>query len=132
MHPTQREKMAIRRNDPESRPAETFYEVDARFDGYAAIKVLPKTGRTHQIRVHLCHVGHPILCDRQYGGHSRITRGEIEGVQADDRVLLDRQALHARRLRLSHLQSGQTIEVVAPLPDDLERVLRALRECRAV
>ena len=132
MHPTQREKMAIRRNDPESKPAETFYEVVERFDGYAAIKVLPKTGRTHQIRVHLCHVGHPILCDRQYGGHSRITRGEISGIKEDVEVLLERQALHARRLRFSHPESGETIEVVAPLPEDMERVLRALRDHRSL
>ncbi len=132
MHPTQREKMAIRRNDPESKAAETFYEVDERFGGYAAIKVLPKTGRTHQIRVHLSHVGHPILCDRQYGGHSQITRGEIRGTGIDDEVLLDRQALHARRLRLRHPESGETIEVVAPLPEDMERVLRALREYRSL
>jgi 23S rRNA pseudouridine1911/1915/1917 synthase len=132
MHPTQREKMAIRRNDPESKPAETFYEVDERFDGYAAIKVLPKTGRTHQIRVHLCHAGHPILCDRQYGGHSRITRGEISGIKDDVEVLLERQALHARRLRFSHPESGETIEVVAPLPEDMERVLRALRDHRSL
>lgn len=132
LHPTQREKMAIRRNDPESKPAETFYEVDERFDGFAAVRVLPKTGRTHQIRVHLCHIGHPILCDRQYGGHSRITRGEITGNLEDAEALLERQALHARRLRFSHPESGEMIEVVAPLPDDMAGVLLELRRHRSV
>lgn len=126
-HPTQREKMAIRRNDPESKHAETFYEVEQRFQGYAAVKVLPKTGRTHQIRVHLCHIGHPILCDRQYGGHSQITRGEITGRHDDDTILLDRQALHARRLRFQHPESGEIMEIIAPLPEDMATVLAELR-----
>lgn len=132
MHPTQREKMAIRRHDPESKAAETFYEVDERFDGYAAVKVLPKTGRTHQIRVHMCHIGHPILCDRQYGGHSQITRGEINGSRDDDEVLLDRQALHARRLKFAHPDSGETMEVIAPLLADMASVLDELRAHRAI
>lgn len=130
MHPTQREKMAIRRHDPESKHAETFYEVDERFDGYGAVKVLPKTGRTHQIRVHMCHIGHPILCDRQYGGHSQITRGEITGQREDKQVLLDRQALHARRLRFAHPESGEDMEIVAPLPGDMCGVLDVLRAHR--
>ncbi len=132
VHPTQRAKMAIRRNDPESKAAETFFEVVERFDGYAAVKALPKTGRTHQIRVHLCHVGHPVLCDRQYGGHSRITRGEINGTAEDDKVLLERQALHARRLKFTHPESGEVMEIVAPLPEEMERVLHALRTHRAI
>jgi 23S rRNA pseudouridine1911/1915/1917 synthase len=132
MHPTQREKMAIRRNDPESKPAETFYEVDERFDGFATLRVLPKTGRTHQIRVHLCHVGHPILCDRQYGGHSRITLGEIDGSKGDSEALLERQALHARRLKFAHPESGESMEIIAPLPGDIAGVLEGLRRHRAV
>ena len=64
VHPYQREKMAIRRDHPTSRPAQTFYEVVERFNGFAAMKILPKTGRTHQIRVHLHHIGYPVLCDR--------------------------------------------------------------------
>ena len=71
VHPQQREKMAIRRDDPASRPAQTFYQVQERFDGFATVQVLPKTGRTHQIRVHLSHIGCPVLCDRQYGGRAR-------------------------------------------------------------
>ncbi len=132
MHPTQREKMAIRRNDPDSKPSETFYEVDERFRGYATLKVRPKTGRTHQIRVHLCHVGHPILCDRQYGGHSQITRAEIEGIDEETEVLLDRQALHARRLKFVHPDTDEVMEVTAPLPRDMASVLGELRRHRVV
>ncbi|MHC4398393.1 MAG: RluA family pseudouridine synthase [Planctomycetota bacterium] len=131
MHPRQREKMAIRRDDSLSRPAQTFYEVLERFDGFAALSVSPRTGRTHQIRVHLSHVGCPVLCDRQYGGRARITRGEIRRDPNDTSVLLDRQALHARRLRFTHPETGKPLEVQAPLPDDMAAVLAELRACRA-
>jgi len=129
-HPHQREKMAIRHGELTSRPAQTFYEVLERFDGFAAVKVLPKTGRTHQIRVHLNHIGCPVLCDRQYGGRSRITRGDICRDPSDTLVLLERQALHARRLRFIHPSSGEPLEVEAPLPADIAAVLAELREHR--
>ncbi len=107
--------------------AQTFYEVIERFDGFAALKVLPKTGRTHQIRLHLSHIGCPVLCDRLYGGRSQITRGELCGGPADTEVLLDRQALHARRLKINSPRTGEPLEFIAPIPADLERVLMALR-----
>jgi 23S rRNA pseudouridine1911/1915/1917 synthase len=124
--------MAIRRDHSTSREAQSFYEVAERFDGYSAIKVLPKTGRTHQIRLHLASIGCPVLCDRLYGGRALITRGEISRDLSDETVLLDRQALHARRLKIRHPISGEPLEFVAPLPADLEAVLAALRQFRAV
>jgi 23S rRNA pseudouridine1911/1915/1917 synthase len=130
-HPRCREKMAIRRDHPESRPSQTFYEVCERFDGFAAVRVLPKTGRTHQIRVHLAHAGTPVLCDRQYGSRGQITRGEIRRDPADVLVLLARQALHARRLRLVHPETGEPLEVEAPLPADIAAVLAELCTHRA-
>src|SRR3972149_3467744 len=129
-HPHQREKMAIRRDDAASRSAQTFYEVLERFDGFAALKLLPKTGRTHQIRVHLGHVGCPVLCDRQYGGRAQIARGEIRRDPSDTSVLLQRQALHARRLKFPHPEPGELLEVEAPLPSDLAAVLEELRTWR--
>ncbi len=129
-HPQQREKMAIRRDESISRPAHTFYEVREQFDGFAAVKVLPKTGRTHQIRVHLAHIGCPVLCDRQYGGRSRITRGEIRRDADDDLVLLKRQALHAIRLTFTHPATGKPLNIEAPLPADMAAVLAELREYR--
>jgi 23S rRNA pseudouridine1911/1915/1917 synthase len=125
-HPRVREMMAVRRDDAEARPAVTFYEVLERFEGFAAVKLLPKTGRTHQIRVHLHHIGCPVLCDKQYGGRSQITRGEIRRTDDAD-VLLERQALHARRLRFTHPTTGQLLEIVAPLPPDIQAVLDELR-----
>lgn len=129
-HPHHREKMAIRRGDSLARPAESLYEVLERFDGFAAIKILPKTGRTHQIRVHLGHIGCPVLCDRQYGGRARITRGEIRRVPEDETILLERQALHARRIRFTHPHTGESIEIEAPLPADILAVLTELRAYR--
>ena len=130
-HPREREKMAIRRDETASRAARTFYEVIERFDGFAALSVSPKTGRTHQIRVHLDHIGCPVLCDRQYGGRARITRGEIRRDPQDTTILLDRQALHARRLGFSHPDPGEPVEVEAPLPDDMAAVLAELRQFRS-
>lgn len=134
IHPTQREKMAIRPGHSTSRDASTFYEVQERFPGFAALKVLPKTGRTHQIRVHLAHVGCPVLCDKLYGGHSQITPAQLhprysprQSAIADAPAILARQALHARRIRLAHPATGEPIEFSAPLPADLLAVLSELR-----
>ncbi len=129
-HPRQREKMAIRRDDPRSRPARSFYEVTERFSGYAAVRIVPETGRTHQIRVHLAHLGCPVLCDAQYGGRPQLTRGEVRGDPNDETVLLARQALHAARLRLNHPKTGQPLELVAPLPADLAGTLAEIRAFR--
>jgi 23S rRNA pseudouridine1911/1915/1917 synthase len=136
MHPHHREKMAIRAGHSTSREATTFYEVVERFDGFAAVRVLPKTGRTHQIRVHLAHAGCPVLCDKLYGGRATITRSELHrrswrsaplGSGAPSDVVLDRQALHAWRIKVSHPATGEPIEFKAPLPEDLTRVLAELR-----
>jgi 23S rRNA pseudouridine1911/1915/1917 synthase len=72
-----------------------------------------------------------VLCDRHYGGHTRITRGQIRRDPADTMVLLDRQALHARRLRFSHPNTGRPLEIQAPLADDMAAVLAELRAYRA-
>jgi 23S rRNA pseudouridine1911/1915/1917 synthase len=139
IHPQQREKMAIRANHSTSRDASTFYEVVERFPGHALVRVLPKTGRTHQIRVHLAHIGCPVLCDKLYGGRSQITRGELlrrvgpasaadaQAHRTDTDILLTRQALHAQRIKLAHPATKEPIEFVAPLPADLQAVIEALR-----
>jgi 23S rRNA pseudouridine1911/1915/1917 synthase len=129
IHPYQREKMAIRANHLSSREAETFYEVVERFRHHALVRVEPKTGRTHQIRVHLSHVGFPVLCDRLYGGRSSITRGELLGTN-DESVVLSRHALHARRLSLNHPITREPLEFIAPLSADLDCLLQVLRETR--
>ncbi len=135
-HPFQRDKMAIRREHPKSRDAETRYEVIERFEGITSVKVEPKTGRTHQIRVHLDHVGASVLCDRLYAGHARITRGELcrrrarklAALPGDDDVILERQALHARRIEFKHPLSGELLQLEAPLAADIQAALDILRQ----
>ncbi|MCA9146343.1 MAG: RluA family pseudouridine synthase [Planctomycetales bacterium] len=129
VHPYHREKMAIRPDHETSRDAKTFYEVLERFRGFALVKVLPKTGRTHQIRVHMAHAGAPVLCDRLYGGRSQITLGEITR-DDEPEVLLTRHALHARRLALTHPITHEPIEFIAPLRSDMENLLATLRRHR--
>lgn len=135
-HPTHREKMAIRTDHPDARPAETFFEVVERFPGFGLVRAHPKTGRTHQIRLHLMHLRCPVLCDKQYGSRSRITVGEVRqitrqkrlgGDMADDALLLARHALHAHRLSFTHPTTGDAMTVEAPLPEDMRLVLDVLR-----
>lgn len=129
-HPYQRDKMAIRENHPTTKPASTFYEVMERIGRFTLVRVRPKTGRTHQIRVHLAHLGCPILCDRLYAGHAVATKSWLQGqgTVAGSPQVLDRQALHARRLTLCHPQSGKSMTFEAPLPDDLERTIQVIRQ----
>ena len=136
-HPYQREKMAIRDRHVTSKPAQTFYEVLERFDRFTLVRVKPETGRTHQIRVHLEHIGCPVLCDRLYGGRSAITEAHLRssaagGVRSDGPVILHRQALHAARLELDHPQSGRRMVFDAPLPEDISTVLERLRMLRGL
>lgn len=140
-HPTHREKKAIRREHASARAAVTAYEVVERFAGYAFLRVRPKTGRTHQIRIHLAHIGCPVLCDRLYGGRARISELELmprDKLGQDIRThpqespaLLERQALHAHRLTITHPTTGERITFEAPLPADMSQTLAALRRWRA-
>jgi 23S rRNA pseudouridine1911/1915/1917 synthase len=132
-HPTNREKMAIRTPEDGGKEAVTFYEVLERFQGFALVRCRPETGRTHQIRVHLTHIGLPVVADKAYSGRSRLTLGDVAGpdIADADRVLIDRQALHAHSLLLNHPLTGQPLHLTAPLPDDMSRTLEALRTYRA-
>src|SRR5262249_1391201 len=134
-HPTNREKMAIRLPEDGGKEAVTFYEVLERFRGYALVRCRPATGRTHQIRVHLAHIGHPILADKAYSGRHPLVLGDPLGAGVPDgaeTVLIERQALHAHSLRLAHPLTGQPLHFSAPLPDDMTRTLEALRRHRPV
>jgi len=134
-HPTCREKMAIRLAVDGGKPAVTFYEVAERFRGFALVRCKPQTGRTHQIRIHLAHIGHPILADKLYSGRDRIVLADLLGQDrrnpaADsqgDLTLIDRQALHAHRLRFEHPLTGRELDLTAPLPADFARILDAMR-----
>lgn len=127
IHPYQREKMAVRRDHSTSRDAVSRYEVVERFGRKAAlVRVAPKTGRTHQIRVHLAAVGVPVLCDALYSGRSTIP-SEFFGGPAGGPPLIERQALHAACLELDHPASGERLTLEAPLPADMQAVVEHLR-----
>lgn len=133
IHPKTREKMIVCGPDEHSRRAVTDWEVLERFRGFTYVRLLPQTGRTHQLRVHLRHLGHPIVADRLYAGHAALTLSEVAGDAtnpAEDVTLIARQALHALRLAFRHPRTEQPLECIAPLPDDMQRTLGALRQFR--
>ena len=110
-HPTDRKRMAVTQKG--SRSAVTHWQVVARYRGYTHVRCRLETGRTHQIRVHMAHIGHPLLGDFVYGAPSP-DKG-LEG-----------QCLHARRLHFIHPTSGESVELEAPLPDYFLSVLSRL------
>ena len=121
-HPVHRTRMAV---TPGGREAITHYRVLQRFAAHSFLALRLETGRTHQIRVHLSHIRHPIFGDATYGGRRILPPGATPEVVA----LLQgfrRQALHASRLTLQHPVSGENLELHAPLPPDFLAVLRAL------
>ena len=144
VNPKRREAMMVCEEGGNARRARTTYEVLERFDGFTSMRLLPKTGRTHQLRVHMRHLGHPIVADRLYGGRAALTRSFLAGEKSERSLrltskdeppdpgdqLVARQALHAYRLAFRHPATGNPVEFVAPLPEDFENTLAALRNAR--
>ncbi len=126
-HPREREKMAVRQDGKES---VTVYRILEIFRGYCLVELSPKTGRTHQIRVHMAWLGHPIVSDTMYGG-KLVYPWQIEDKepQAQD-PLMPRVALHAWKLKIKHPASGEMMEFEAPPPADLELLIDNLRKFR--
>jgi 23S rRNA pseudouridine1911/1915/1917 synthase len=124
--PLHRQKMSVRA--PRGREACTSWRVEERFDGAALLRVRLHTGRTHQIRVHLASIGHPVAGDAVYGGTR--TPPSRRASARDALLSLERPALHAARLRFTHPASGERVAFEAPLPPDLEAVLARLRSAR--
>jgi 23S rRNA pseudouridine1911/1915/1917 synthase len=110
---------------PRGREAHTSWRIEERFDGAALLRVRIHTGRTHQIRVHLASIGHPVAGDALYGGTRTPSsrRSEARAVLAS----LERPALHAARLAFTHPATGERREFAAPLPPDLVDVVDRLR-----
>ncbi len=128
VHPTTREKYAIRPDT--GKEAITFYEVLESFRGFSLVKMTPRTGRTHQIRVHLSYIKHPIVADDMYGGKLvyRWQLADAESVVQEP--ILSRVALHAFSLEFKHPATDKTVKFEAPLREDMQRLLDALREHR--
>ena len=110
-HPTDRKRMAVTQKN--ARRAVTHWSVIARYNGYTHIRCELETGRTHQIRVHMAHIGHPLLGDLVYG-HKRPEKG------------LSGQCLHARALRFIHPRTGELVTCTCPLPEYFQDVLARL------
>ncbi len=127
VHPNVREKNAIR---PDGKESVTFYEVLEEFRGYSLVKLMPKTGRTHQLRVHMQYLKHPFVADDMYGGKV-VYPWQIEDRQAEpEEPLLGRVALHAWKLEIKHPVSNEIMEFEAPLPQDIQTLLDELRKFR--
>jgi 23S rRNA pseudouridine1911/1915/1917 synthase len=112
-HPTQRKKMSI--NEKNGKPAITHYQVIERFGNYTYVRFKLETGRTHQIRVHMASIGHPLLGDVLYSG----SNSKFKNLQG--------QTLHAQTIGFVHPRSGEYMEFSAPLPEYFEKILRILK-----
>ncbi len=131
-HPREKEKYAVRW-DALGKQSVTIYRVRELYEGYTLVELELKTGRTHQIRVHLSHIGYPIVGDDMYGGKP-LRVGDVAGwkVEDADRVLIGRQALHAAMLKVTHPITNKPLAIQAPLPKDLAEAIAALREHKMV
>lgn len=123
-HPSQRKRMSIRAK--KGRPSITQWKVMERFEDFTLLEISPRTGRTHQIRVHLSSMGHPLLGDPLYGRKGR--PGSIQDSVLKESVKkMNRQALHAHRLEFIHPRTGERIIFTSPMPEDMREVLEWLR-----
>jgi 23S rRNA pseudouridine1911/1915/1917 synthase len=128
VHPKIREKYAIR---PEiGKEATTFYEVLESFRGFSLLRLTPKTGRTHQIRVHLSYIKHPIVADETYGGKLVYPWQLADAEPIVEQPAINRVALHATTLEFKHPTTGQIVKFEAPLPQDMQTLLDLLRKYR--
>lgn len=125
-HPRDRKRMAVVAS---GKPAVSHYRVLSRFGGVTYVEVSLESGRTHQIRVHMAHIGHPLVGDPVYGHQFRsktgLTAEQFEAVHA-----FPRQALHAFRLRLVHPADERRVKFEAPVPQDLAELLSCLEDCK--
>ena len=128
IHPRAREKYAIRPGV--GKEAITFYEVLESFRGFSLLKLTPKTGRTHQIRVHLKYIKHPIVADDMYGGRLVYPWQLADAEPAVQQPVISRVALHAHTLEFKHPATEETVKFEAPLPADMQNFLDMLRKYR--
>ena len=120
-HPIDRKKMAVLKNSESAREAVTHYEVLARYGNISYLKLMLETGRTHQIRVHMSYTGHPLLGDEVYG-QSKIP------FEKRHAPLLNGQALHAKRLSLTHPRTNERMTFECELPENFKELLEILEK----
>jgi 23S rRNA pseudouridine1911/1915/1917 synthase len=136
-----REKYAVRMDG--GKEAVTAYQLEKQYRGYASVKLMPKTGRTHQLRVHLSAIKHPIVADTVYGGKmmtleqladgGALPQGDEAGGRfGPDDFVIGRQALHAAELYIRHPISGKEMHFEAPLPEDMRLLVELLERYRQI
>ena len=130
-HKTDRQKYAAYDSERYGRHAETHWEVLESFEFVSLVRVQIMTGRTHQIRVHLSDLGHPVIGDETYGGKTQ----KLGGLSPRHRKIaisildmIDRQALHCSEMHFDHPITREPMKVIAPLPEDMNRIVEYLRE----
>jgi tRNA pseudouridine32 synthase / 23S rRNA pseudouridine746 synthase len=128
-----------RPGDTGGKPSVTAWRAIERFGGqgagqrvpeFTSVELRPRSGRLHQVRAHLAVLGHPLAVDPDYGGAERLLAGDLNpslDSGAAEELVLDRVPLHAERVRFRHPTNGKPVEIAAPLPPDLERVVALLR-----
>ena len=119
-----RQKQAVTKN---GKPAITHYRVIEKFKNFTLIKAILETGRTHQIRVHMSHIGHPLLGDFTYGGKVRFPKGATEELKLAIKEF-PRQALHAKKLSIAHPRDNKELTWKSKLPEDLDTMINILRK----
>jgi 23S rRNA pseudouridine1911/1915/1917 synthase len=130
IHPKIRERYSIR---PETgKEAITFYEVLESFRGFSLLKLSPKTGRTHQIRVHLTYIKHPVVADDMYGGKPVYPWQLKDAKLTPEDPIISRCALHAWTISFKHPTTEKIVSFKAPLPDDMQNLLDLLRKYRKI
>jgi 23S rRNA pseudouridine1911/1915/1917 synthase len=119
----------MRIDEVDGKASSTFYEVIERLAGVTYVKAMPFTGRTHQIRVHLAHLGHPVFADPMYGKRysQKFDQERQARLAAGLPPLIARHALHAFKVRFEHPSTGEQVEFEAPLPPDFEALLAHFR-----
>ncbi len=129
-HPATTQRMILPSASPPRqamfKEAITEYRVNTRYQGYTSVDLFPKTGRTHQLRVHMSSIGHPIVGDRMYGAHP-FSEFDLTG-DGSRELLIEHQALHARRLRLVHPIHEKPLILEAPLPPNITRIVELLEK----
>ena len=123
-HKVQRKRMAV--NDS-GKSAVTHYRIIKKFPAHTLVRVQLESGRTHQIRVHMAHIGHPVVGDPQYGGRPRLPKNSTESLRKCLQTF-PRQALHASKLELRHPQTGDSMNWEIPLPEDMQTLIMELEK----
>lgn len=129
-HKTDPQKMAVRYDI--GREAVSIYEVVERFHGYTLVKVMPKTGRTHQIRVHMRAIGHPVVADFMYSNQESCYLSDLLQKEREpgEVPIIERQALHAHRIEFFHPIQNKKMEFEVDMPEDISALVNALRDVK--